>query len=129
MSELNELIENAGFEKMTSWIEPYATKLEEEGRNEILILSIDRSDLEKQLPNNIIEVGSIEYGDWESLKNYISQEDVNEEIEESKAFISETKQEIEEEGDDFDDYDFIFHRVLLLCEKHYVHSMTLYTKH
>jgi hypothetical protein len=128
MSELNELIENAGFEKMTSWIEPYATKLEEEGRNEILILSIDRSDLEKQLPNNIIEVGSIEYGDWESLKNYISQEDVNEEIEESKAFISETKQEIEEEGDDFDDYDFIFHRVLLLCEKNYVHSMTLYTK-
>ena len=101
MSELNELIENAGFEKMTSWIEQYATKLEEEGRNEILILSIDRSDLEKQLPNNIIEVGSIKYGDWESLKNYISQEDVNEEIEESKAFISETKEEIEEVIEDF----------------------------
>jgi|TARA_B110000503_G_scaffold137539_1_gene221922 hypothetical protein len=74
-------------------------------------------------------LGSIKYGDWESLKTHISQEDVNEEIEESKAFISETKKEIEEEGDDFDDYDFIFHRVLLLCEKQYVHSMTLYTKH
>ena len=128
MNQLDLLIENIGFEKMTNWIEPYATKLEEEGRNEILILSIDSSDLEKQLSNNIIEVGSIKYGDWESLKTYISEEDVNEEIEESKAFISETKQEIEEEGDDFDDYDFIFHRVLLLCEKNYVHSMTLYTK-
>ena len=129
MNQLDLLIENIGFEKMTNWIEPYATKLEEEGRNEILILSIDSSDLEKQLSNNIIEVGSIKYGDWESLKTYISEEDVNEEIEESKAFISETKEEIEEEGDDFDDYDFIFHRVLLLCEKQYVHSMTLYTKH
>ena len=129
MNQLDQLIENIGFEKMTNWIEPYATKLEEEGRNEILILSIDSSDLEKQLSNNIIEVGSIKYGDWESLKTYISEEDVNEEIEESKAFISETKEEIEEEGDDFDDYDFIFHRVLLLCEKKYVHSMTLYTKH
>jgi hypothetical protein len=128
MNQLDLLIENIGFEKMTNWIEPYATKLEEEGRNEILILSIDSSDLEKQLSNNIIEVGSIKYGDWESLKTYISEEDVNEEIEESKAFISETKEEIEEEGDNFDDYDFIFHRVLLLCEKNYVHSMTLYTK-
>ena len=129
MSELNELIDNAGFDMMTSWIEPYATKLELERRNEILILDIDRLDLEKQTSNNIIEAGFIEYGDWESLKTYITEEDVKEEIEESKAFISETKLEIEEEGDDFDDYDFIFHRVLLLCEKQYVHSMTLYTKY
>lgn len=126
MSELNELIENIGFAVLTSWIEPYATELELKGKNEILILSIDRLDLEIQSPNNIIEVGSIKYGDWESLKTYISQEDVNEEIEESQAFISETKDEIEGEGDDFD---FIIHRVLLLCEKQYVHSMTLYTKH
>jgi hypothetical protein len=34
------------------------------------------------------------------LKTYISDEDVNEEIEESKAFIYEIKN-----GDDFDDYD------------------------
>jgi hypothetical protein len=33
------------------------------------------------------------------LRTYISDEDVNEEIEESKAFISEIKQEIEEDGD------------------------------
>lgn len=39
MSELNELIENIGFDKMTSWIEPYATELELEGRDEILILN------------------------------------------------------------------------------------------
>ena len=129
MSELNELIDNASFDMMTSWIEPYATKLELERRNEILILDIDRLDLEKQTSNNIIEAGFIEYGDWESLKTYITEEDVKEEIEESRAFISETKLEIEEEGDDFDDYDFIFHRVLLLCEKQYVHSMTLYTKY
>ena len=100
MSELNELIENIGFDKMTSWIEPYATELELEGRDEILILNIDRLDLEVQTPDNIIELGSIKYGDWESLKTYISQEDVNEEIEQSKAFISETKEEIEGEGDD-----------------------------
>ena len=65
MSELNELFENTGFDKMTSWIESYAKKLEFEGRKEILILSIDRLNLEIQSPNNIIEVESIKYGDWE----------------------------------------------------------------
>ena len=128
MSELNEIIENTGFEKMTSWIESYATKLELEGRNEILILSIDRLDLEIQSPNNIIEVGSIKYGDWESLNTYISHEDVNEEIEESKAFISETKEECEE-CINFDcDCDYNFHRVVLLCEKSYVWSITLFSR-
>jgi len=124
---LNKIIDNIGFKKMTGWIQSYAEKLEDEGKNEIIILNIDIKDLENQIPN-ILEVGSVEYANWEALKTYISDEDVNEEIEESKAFISEIKQEIEEDGDDFDDYDFTIHRVLLLCEKKYVHSITLYTK-
>ena len=35
-------------------------------------------------------LGSVEYGDWEALK-YIPKEDIIEEKEESKAFVSETK--------------------------------------
>ena len=124
---LNKIIDNIGFKKITGWIQLYAQKLEDEGKNEIIILNIDREDLENQIPNTL-ELGSIEYANWEALRTYISDEDVNEEIEESKAFIYEIKQEIEEDGDDFDDYDFTIHRVLLLCEKQYVHSITLYTK-
>ena len=125
---MNEIIDNIGPEKLTSWLESYAEKLESEGRNEILLLNIDKKDLENHNPNSILQIGSVKYGDWEALKTYISDEDVDEEKEESKEFISQTKEEVEEEGDDFGDYNFIFHRVLLLCEKQYVFSMTLYTK-
>lgn len=125
---LDEIIEGVGFETMTSWIESFAEKIENEGKNEILLLNIDEEDLKNQNPNNIYEIGSVKYGDWESLKKYIPENDVYEEIEESKAFFSEIKEELEEEGYDFEDYDFLFHRVLLLCNKQYVHSMTLYTK-
>ena len=78
---LNKIIDNIGFKKMTGWIKSYAEKLEDEGKNEIIILNIDIKDLENQIPN-ILEVGSVEYANWEALKTYISDEDVNEEIEE-----------------------------------------------
>lgn len=95
---LNKIIDNIGFKKITGWIQLYAQKLEDEGKNEIIILNIDREDLENQIPNTL-ELGSIEYANWEALRTYISDEDVNEEVEESKAFISEIKQEIEEDRD------------------------------
>ena len=75
------------------------TKLELENRNKNLILSINILDLEKQSSNNIIEAGLIKYRDCEFLRAFISEEGINEEFEKSKAFISETKEKIEEEGD------------------------------
>ena len=42
---LNKIIDNIGFKKMTGWIQSYAEKLEDEGKNEIIILNIDREDL------------------------------------------------------------------------------------
>jgi len=48
-------------------------------------------NLEKQSSNNIIESRLIKYGDCESLRAIISEEEINEEFEKSKAFISETK--------------------------------------
>ena len=123
MKTLNEVIDSIDTELLTNWLEGYAEQLESEGRNEILILNIDREDLEKENPSNISVIGSVGYGDWESLKNFIPDEDVNEEIEESKAFIAEAKEEVANS----EDYDFIFHRALLLCEKQYVWSLTLFT--
>ena len=50
---LNKIIDNIGFKKMTGWIQLYAEKLEDEGKNEIIILNIDREDLENQIPNTL----------------------------------------------------------------------------
>ena len=121
MKSLNEIIDSIDPETFTSWLESYAEGLEADGKNEILLLNIDREDLENKNSNNISEIGSVEYGDWDSLKNFIPEEDVNEEIEESKAFVSEAKEEV----NNSEDYDFIFHRALLLCEKQYVWSLIL----
>ena len=123
MKTLNEVIDSIDTELLTNWLEGYAEQLESEGRNEILLLNIDREDLEKENPSNISVIGSVGYGDWESLKNFIPDEDINEEIKESKAFIAESKEEVTNS----EDYDFIFHRALLLCEKQYVWSLTLFT--
>jgi hypothetical protein len=123
MKSLNEIIDSIDPETFISWLESYAEGLETDGKNEILLLNIDREDLENKNSDNISEIGSVEYGDWDSLKNFIPEEDVNEEIEESKAFVSEAKEDV----DNSEDYDFVFHRALLLCEKQYVWSLTLYS--
>ena len=60
---------------------------------------------------------------------YIPKEDIAEEKEESESFSSEAKEECNE-CIGFDcDCDYSFHRVLLLCEKIYVWSITLFSKY
>lgn len=42
---LNEIIDSIDPETFTSWLESYAEGLEADGKNEILLLNIDREDL------------------------------------------------------------------------------------
>ena len=116
-TDLNEIIDGINSENCTDWLVGYAERLQSEGSNKILVLDINITDLANEKRDNIKEIGSAEYGDWEALGEYIPKEDIAEEKEESEAFISETKEECDA-CIGFDcDCDYSFHRVLLLCEK------------
>ena len=115
--DLNKIIEGINSENYTDWLEGYAEKLETEGSNKILVLDINKTDLANEKNVNIKELGSVEYGDWNALGEYIPKEDIAEEKEESEAFISETKENCEQCTGWDCDCNYNFHRVLLLCEK------------
>ena len=128
-TDLNEIIDGIDSENWTFWLAGYAERLQSDGSNKILILDINRTDLANEKRDNIKEIGSVEYGDWEALGEYIPKEDIAEEKEESESFSSEAKEECNE-CIGFDcDCDYSFHRVLLLCEKKYVWSITLFSRY
>jgi len=127
-TDLNEIIEGINTENCTDWLEGYAEKLEAEGSHKILILEIKKEDLANEKNSNIKEIGSVEYGDWDALGEYIPEDDVAEEKEESEAFISETEKNCDQCIGRDCDCDYSFHRVLLLCEKKYVWSLTLFSR-
>ena len=128
-TDLNEIIDGIDSENWTFWLAGYAERLQSDGSNKILILDINRTDLANEKHDNISEIGSVEYEDWEALGDYIPKEDIAEEKEESEAFISETKENCDECVGFDCDCDYSFHRVLLLCEKKYVWSITLFSRY
>ena len=127
-TDLNQIIEEINTENCTDWLEGYAEKLEAERSHKILILDIDKEDLVNENNSNIKELGSVDYGDWGALGDYIPEDDVAEEKEESEAFISETEENCDQCIGWDCDCDYSFHRVLLLCEKKYVWSLTLFSR-
>ena len=82
-TDLNAIINGIDSENYTDWLEGYAERLQSEGSNKILVLDINRTDLANEKRDNIKEIGSAEYGDWEALGEYIPKEDIAEEKEES----------------------------------------------
>ena len=128
-NDLNEIIEGINSENWTFWLEGYSERLQSDGSNKILVLDINKTDLANEKNVNIKELGSVEYGDWDALGEYIPKEDIAEEKEESEAFISETKENCEQCTGWDCDCDYNFHRVLLLCEKKYVWSITLFSRY
>jgi len=54
----------------------YSERLQSEGSNKILVLDINKTDLANEKHGNIKELGSVEYGDWEALGEYIPKEDI-----------------------------------------------------
>ena len=42
----------------------------------IIVLKIEYEDLKSENFENMQELGSVEYGDWEALKNFVSESEV-----------------------------------------------------
>lgn len=66
----------------------------------IIILEIEYEDLKNENFENIQELGSVEYGDWDSLKNFVSEGEIerikNQFDEDLKGFMEDEYEEIDD---------------------------------
>ena len=74
-TDLNEIIDGINSENCTDWLVGYAERLQSEGSNKILVLDINRTDLANEKRDNIKEIGSVEYGDWDGLSSIVGEEE------------------------------------------------------
>ena len=84
----------------------------------IIILEIEYEDLKSNNFENIQELGSVEYGDWNSLKNFVSESEV-ERI--KNQFDKDLNDFMEDEDEDIDDCLQIYTSVLY-CNGEFVWS-------
>jgi len=84
----------------------------------IIVLKIDYEDLKSENFENMQEIGSVEYGDWESLKNFVSES----EVERIKNQFDEDLNDLKEDEDsEIDDWLQIY-TSLLYCNGEFVWS-------
>ena len=84
----------------------------------IIVLKIEYEDLKSENFENMQELGSVEYGDWEALKNFVSESEV-ERI--KNQFDDDLKDFEEDEDSDIDDCLQIYTSVLY-CNGKFVWS-------
>tara|TARA_B100000768_G_C11200866_1_gene341726 strand:- start:612 stop:974 length:363 start_codon:yes stop_codon:yes gene_type:complete len=84
----------------------------------IIVLKIEYEDLKSENFENMQEIGSVEYGDWESLKNFVSESEV-ERI--KNQFDEDFNDFMEDEDSEIDDCLQIY-TSLLYCNGEFVWS-------
>lgn len=84
----------------------------------IIVLKIDYEDLKSENFENMQEIGSVEYGDWESLKNFVSES----EVERIKNQFDEDLNDLKEDEDSEIDDCLQIYTSLLYCNREFVWS-------
>lgn len=84
----------------------------------IIVLNIEYEDLKNDNFENIQELGSVEYGDWNSLKNFVSESEVERIKNQFEQDLNDFK---EDEDEDIDDY-FQIYTSVLYCNGEFVWS-------
>ncbi len=84
----------------------------------IIVLKIDYEDLKSENFENMQEIGSVEYGDWESLKNFVSES----EVERIKNQFDEDLNDLKEDEDSEIDDCLQIYTSLLYCNGEFVWS-------
>jgi len=84
----------------------------------IILFNIDKNDLENENFENMEELIGVEYGDWNLLGPYVSQDEINR-IKE--YFDEDLNRLMEDEDNGVDDYSQIY-MSFLYCNKVYVWS-------
>jgi len=93
-----------------------AESLQMELGDNIIIFKITLKDLQKENFSNMEEMSTIEYGDWDSLRNWVSESEVERiqnQFDEDLKFLSN------DEDSDVDDYSQIYSS-FLYCNGEYV---------
>lgn len=87
-------------------------------QHNIIVLKIDYEDLKSENFENMQEIGSIEYGDWESLKNFVSES----EVERIKNQFDKDLNDLKEDEDSEIDDCLQIYTSLLYCNGEFVWS-------
>ena len=84
----------------------------------IIVLKIDYEDLKSENFENMQKIGSVEYGDWESLKNFVSES----EVERIKNQFDEDLNDLNEDEDSEIDDCLQIYTSVLYCKGEFVWS-------
>ena len=84
----------------------------------IIVLKIDYEDLKSANFENMQEIASVEYGDWESLKNFVSES----EVERIKNQFDEDLNDLKENEDSEIDDCLQIYTSVLYCNGEFVWS-------
>ena len=84
----------------------------------IIVLKIDYDDLKSENFENMQEIGSVEYGDWESLKSFVSES----EVERIKNQFDEDLNHLKEDEDSEIDDCLQIYTSVLYCDGEFVWS-------
>ena len=84
----------------------------------IIVLKIEYEDLKSEVFENMQEIGSVEYGDWESLKNFVSES----EVERIKNQFDEDLNDLKEDEDSEIDDCLQIYTSVLYCNGEFVWS-------
>ena len=127
MSELiNEIREDIDTDSLSEHLgDKYAEELEFTDYN-IQVLKIDIEDLKSEIYDNIEHIGFVKDDDWDTLKTFISEEEV-------KAVQEEFKEDNKYYREDHDcdsspcDCNLNLYKALLYCKNEFVWSATYYS--
>lgn len=84
----------------------------------IIVLKIEYDDLKSENFENMQKIGSVEYGDWESLKNFVSES----EVERIKNQFDEDLNDLKEDEDSEIDDCLQIYTSVLYCDGEFVWS-------
>ena len=115
--EIKNIIDKIDIDVLGDLMQDKAESIQYSDYN-IILFNIDQNDLENENFENMEEIIGVEYGDWNLLGAFISQDEINR-IKE--YFDEDLNRLMEDEDNGVDDYSQIY-MLFLYCNKVYVWS-------
>ena len=115
--EIKNIIDKIDIDVLGDLMQDKAESIQYSDYN-IILFNIDQNDLENENFENMEELIGVEYGDWNLLGAFISQDEINR-IKE--YFDEDLNRLMEDEDNGVDDYSQIY-MLFLYCNKVYVWS-------
>ena len=102
--KINEILDSIDKDSLAEYMTDYAEGLQYDGDN-ILICKISLDNLKNEDFSEIEKLASFEYGDWDGVSSYVSEEEI-ERI--KRQFKDDLEEFLEDEDSDVDDCSLIY---------------------